>query len=510
MVNAEWQKLIQEKRAARDAGIPQEWRLPTSILSKVAEDSQISAFDLLDEAAVLTRLEREITEIASAQELVSKISSRELSSYDVCLAFCKRAAVAHQLTNSLTEIFFDKALRRARWLDEYQTREGKTIGPLHGLPITLKDMINVKGEFATMGFVSHLKHEPATENSVIVDILDAAGAVFYCKTNVPQTLFVSESYNNVFGLTLNPHRLCLSPGGSSSGEAAQIALRGSIMGIGSDIAGSVRVPALCVGAYGFKPTTNRIPWSKQAELIQKGWNGIFPTLGPLTHTPQDLNLFMKTVIQAQPWRHDHTAHSIPWQEVARKQKLTIGVWLEDPGFPVFPTQRRIMRDAVQKLRIAGHDNLAHKFLADAGEAPMPSLAHMNPADYLDEDFVADLDEALSVSAASLDYQEAWAQVWQNNKLDVVLSPACRGTAARHGEFGPLFYSIPWNLLDVNSCSPRTLPVVIHADSLMTVPRERYSLCIIDGAPAGLQVIGWRFQDEHVLMATEVIADALNR
>lgn len=104
MVNAEWQKLILEKRAARDAGIPQEWRLPTSILSKVAEDSQISAFDLLDEAAVLTRPEREITEIASAQELVSKISSRELSSYDVCLAFCKRAAVAHQLVCSRLDL----------------------------------------------------------------------------------------------------------------------------------------------------------------------------------------------------------------------------------------------------------------------------------------------------------------------------------------------------------------------------------------------------------------------
>src|SRR4051794_22678288 len=102
------------------------------------------------------------------------------------------------------------------------------------------------------------------------------------------------------------------------------------MGVGSDIAGSVRGPAILTGVFGFRPTVNRIPWAKQAELAQKGWTGIFPTLGPMTRSAEDLTLFMKTVIQSRPWMYDSTALAVPWHEVPKKEKLTIGVWLQDP------------------------------------------------------------------------------------------------------------------------------------------------------------------------------------
>ncbi|EXL55791.1 hypothetical protein FOCG_06333 [Fusarium oxysporum f. sp. radicis-lycopersici 26381] len=136
---------------------------------------------------------------------------------------------------------------------------------------------------------------------------------------------VCESFNNVFGRTLNPYKLCLSPGGSGAGEAAQLSLRGSIMGVKPDIAGSVRVPARFTGVYGFRPEVNRLPWSKQAELASKGWQVVQPTLSPMARTAQDLTLFMKIIIQVEPWRYDSTAFAVPWHDAPRKDKLTIGV-----------------------------------------------------------------------------------------------------------------------------------------------------------------------------------------
>lgn len=528
MAQVDWQQLIQQKRAARESLIPEEWKLPSHITTKVSPDSTHSAFDLLDEAALLTDRERDITESNTATSLVAKIAAGELSSYDVAVAFCKRAAVVHQLTNSLTEIFFDKALKRARWLDEYLAKEGKTIGPFHGLPITLKDMINVKGEYSTMGFVGHLKYPAAEEHAVIAEMLEAAGAVFYCKTNLPQTLFVCESFNNVFGQTLNPYKLCLSPGGSSSGEAAQIGLRGSLMGVGSDIAGSVRVPALLTGIYGFRPTVNRLPFSKQAELASKGWQGVQPTLGPMAHSAQDLTLFMKTIIEAEPWRYDSTAFAIPWHNVPRKDKLTIGLWSQDPEFPVYPPIARSIASAVDKLKAAGHTvkpieapptmkamkiamrwfaldqvNLPFQFLEAGGESPIADLAAMDPSQFLEPGFVADLAENIRISADIHDYREEWARIWRDAGIDVLLCPASRGCALPHGEFGPLMYTILWNLLDF----PSSVVPFGKADKTID-SRDGYDASGVDGAPTGFQLVGWRFQDEQTLMATEVIADAL--
>lgn len=97
------------------------------------------------------------------------------------------------------------------------------------------------------------------------------------------------------------------------------------MGVKPDIAGSVRVPARFTGVYGFRPEVNRLPWSKQAELASKGWQVVQPTLSPMARTAQDLTLFMKTIIQVEPWRYDSTAFAVPWHDAPRKDKLTIGV-----------------------------------------------------------------------------------------------------------------------------------------------------------------------------------------
>ena len=188
----------------------------------------------------------------------------------------------------------------------------------------------------------------------MVDILLENGAVLYVKTNIPQALATADSENNIFGRVLNPHKLTLTAGGSSGGEGALVGMRGSILGVGTDIGGSVRVPALCCGTYGFKSTEGRVPFGGQTNPFLDGWTGIMPTVGTLARSPRDLRLFLETVINSKPWNYDYTALAMPWHPTAKKDALTIGVIFECPTCPVQPPIMRTLKSATDKLKQAGH------------------------------------------------------------------------------------------------------------------------------------------------------------
>lgn len=274
---------------------------------------------------------------------------------------------------------------------------------------------------------------------------------------------------------MNPHKLSLTAGGSSSGEGALVGFRGSILGVGSDIGGSIRVPALNNGAFGFKPSAERVPYGGQQALIRKGWPGVLPCAGPLAHSAEDLTLFTKTVLQAKPWLTDSTALAIPWRNVPRNKKLTIGLFIEDPAFPVQPPVKRSLRVAAEKLRAAGHrivplttipstmagvqvavrsfsldtTNSIFKLLADAEEEPIKALTAMPLGAYLDNQASFDLEDMWRFVAERDDYRESWGKIWRNNALDVLLCPGYRGTAPPHDEFGIPAYTLIWNSIDVS-------------------------------------------------------------
>lgn len=145
-----------------------------------------------------------------------------------------------QLNCSL-EFFPEMALAQAKELDAYYEKNKKTVGPLHGLPISLKDQFRIKGLETSMGYVAWIgKYD--TKDSTLVTILRKAGAVFYVKTSVPQTLMVCETVNNIIGRTVNPRNKHWSCGGSSGGEGAMVGFRGGIIGVGTDI-----------GTFGYGP-----------------------------------------------------------------------------------------------------------------------------------------------------------------------------------------------------------------------------------------------------------------
>ncbi|KAJ9191165.1 hypothetical protein DTO164E3_8960 [Paecilomyces variotii] len=312
-----WEELVADKRARLEKTIPAEWKIQTL----PTEDSVI---DYPTKSGLLSAKELEITN-STATDLVAKLATGELKSYDVTLAFCKRAALAHQLLNCALEFFPDAALAQAKELDEYFEKNKKPIGPLHGLPISLKDQFRVKGFETSMGYVSWLgKYD--TDESIMVTLLRKAGAVFYVKTSVPQTLMVCETVNNIIGRTVNPRNKNWSCGGSSGGEGANVGFRGGVIGVGTDIGGSIRVPSAFNFLYGLRPSHGRMPYAKMANSME-GQETVHSVCGPIAHSVPDLKLFVTSVLSEEPWKYDSKVIPLPWrqnEEDIIKSKLSSG------------------------------------------------------------------------------------------------------------------------------------------------------------------------------------------
>ncbi|KAF5566634.1 general amidase, partial [Fusarium pseudoanthophilum] len=224
-----WQQVVAEKRRQRTRAIS---AFVTKHLS--AKEDRQDAYNA-------------IIQVDDITTLADKIRSGKLSSEDVTLAYITRK------TNCLTEILFDDALEQAQELDAYYAKEKKTKGPLHGVPISLKDQFNVKCYDTTLGYTSKA-FKPANDDAVLVKILKRLGAIIICKTNLPQSIMWAETDNPLWGLTENPIISGYTPGGSSGGESALIFAHGSLGGFGSDLGGSIRMPASMMGLYGFKPS----------------------------------------------------------------------------------------------------------------------------------------------------------------------------------------------------------------------------------------------------------------
>ena len=135
---ADWRTLAASKRESLAAKIPTEWRLPNSILSQISQSSNICVLDIPKTCGILTERELDLTERYDATALVEMMVKKETTSHEVTMAFCKRTAIAQQVTNCCTEIMFDEALERAKECDSYLATNGAPMGPVHGLPISLK------------------------------------------------------------------------------------------------------------------------------------------------------------------------------------------------------------------------------------------------------------------------------------------------------------------------------------------------------------------------------------
>lgn len=325
---------------------------------------------------------------------------------------------------------------------------------MHGLPISLKDNFNLVGLDSTVGFVSHVG-KPATYDAVLAELLREQGAVFYVKTNVPTAMMIAESVNNVFGRTVHPANRRVTSGGSSGGESALIAFGGSCLGVGSDIGGSLRIPAACTGIFTIKPSFGRFP-TLRCQSGMPGQEAVASINGPMARSLQDVETYTRTVVGAEPWRKDPRCLPIPWRSVSLPEvgkKLRIGVMYHDGMVLPTPPVRRALRSAVDALKAAGHEIvewspedqlqglqlLGRMFVADGGEAIRNELAKTGEPLRPEMDMYSSAKsltglEYWSLQAERQNFQKKYLDRWLEAKLDCLLCPVTPYSSVANGKF----------------------------------------------------------------------------
>jgi len=290
--------------------------------------------------------------LLSAISMANKVRSKELSSIELVEAHLAGIAEVNPKLNAFVQIDAENARQRARLIDEKLSR-GLILGPLHGVPLSIKSSIKVKGLRWESG--SKLRAGVvARTDAALVARLKNAGAIILGTTNCPELLMAWETDNLLYGQTNNPHDLTRTAGGSSGGEAAAIASGCSAGGVGSDGGGSIRVPAHFCGICGLKPTPGRIP-STGHFPISVGPFALLGVVGPMARTVADLKVLFE-VLQG-PDDGEPLAAPVPvrWPGLQELKRLKIGYFEDDGRTPVTAETRAAVRTAAEALKSAGFD-----------------------------------------------------------------------------------------------------------------------------------------------------------
>lgn len=542
----EWKPKVENYRRLLEGGIVPEYKikLPGSIESLASQG--FNPLKYLHQAKLLSDKEFEITD-STGSALVSKIALGQLSSVDVFNAFAKRAVIAHQFTNCALELFTEEGLERAKYLDDYFKKNGKTIGPLHGLPVSLKEQMSYKGKVTHGSYVSKITNV-TEEHSVTTQVLEKLGAVFYVRTNQPQTLMHLDSNNNFIGLSRNPYNLGLSSGGSSSGEGSIVGFGGSPLGVGTDIGGSIRAPAAYSGCHGLRPTTRRLS-TRGGVSSNLGQESVPSVSGPMSRSIDDIDLYMKTYInQGKPWELDAWCIPLPWKEVLKPEPkdLTIAVMYDDGLVKVSPPIQRAMKQVILKLANAGAkivefkpirtveayetinklyncdgNSMQRKLLGDSGE-PLAKLTKWC-LNYGDGDKVYSVPENRKLNDIRDSLRQEYTTYLVENKIDFILCPTYNNVAPQPECVYNWSYTSLFNLLDfptlafqtgmfqdpkLDTWDPDHQNYKYRSD-LEKLECNNYDPEIFKGAPIGLQLAGKRYSDESVVAAGKTIIEILD-
>ncbi|THY78167.1 amidase [Aureobasidium pullulans] len=550
----DWRQIATQKRDSVLALIPEEWRIPAP--PSVDEQRDVTGKFIQQ---YLNTQEIEITE-TDAVGIVEKTSNGTWTAVAVTKAFCHRSAIAHQLVNCLHEIFYDAAIESAQELDQYFAAHKKPIGPLHGLPISLKDQFHVKGVETSMGYVGWIgtfQGEKGTGKekvyeSEMVKELRNLGAVLYVKTAVPHTLMCGETTNNIIDYCWNPTNRNLSSGGSSGGEGALISLKGSPLGFGTDIGGSIRIPAAFNGLFGLRPSSGRLPYEGMANSFD-GAPSILSVVGPLSSSSAGLKLAVQSILQTEPWQRDPRVHPLPWrneQEEAAKQlaqdkKLTFAVLKHDGLCAPHPPIKRALEETVQKLESLGHKVIewqppSHSKLQDicvkawgydggadaarafalSGEDPKPNIMFEEAPQANATDIMRNQVEKRDAEKEYMEYWNSTSQLTGTGRpVDAIISPLAPFTAARPNKYTSYSYSVWVNVLDYSSAIVPVTKVDKNVDKDYTdfkpvsetdaKTQATYDPEIYDGAHVSLQVVCRRLEEEKVLAISEYVYQTIH-
>ncbi|XP_049479452.1 fatty-acid amide hydrolase 1-like [Panthera uncia] len=284
------------------------------------------------------------------ETLVQKLQDEELSVESVLCSYLEEALKVHQEVNCLTD-FLGECEEQLQALKKLKKTER---GLLYGVPVSLKDPYDCKGHDSTCGLTQFLE-KPAAKDGVIVQVLKAQGAIPFVKTNIPQTMYSFYCSNPIYGQTLNPLNLKKTPGGSSGGEGALLAKGGSILGMGTDTAGSIRIPASFCGICGLRTTGYRLSFSGVSSAV-KGKKSVTTVAGPMARDVESLALCLRALLSEDMHRLDPTVPFMPFREevYSSNQHLRIGFCETDGFTQPSPSMARAVRLTSRLLQDAGH------------------------------------------------------------------------------------------------------------------------------------------------------------
>ncbi|KAI1622023.1 amidase signature domain-containing protein [Exophiala viscosa] len=551
----EWQGIAKDARSKVLDAIPSTWCLDSKWTSQTAS----SVIDIPRNSGVLTKRQLDITD-QSLVQLVVNLARGILTSVEVTEAFCARAAIAHQLarlrfprqTNCLTAFFPEEAIDAAKACDAHYAATGKVIGPLHGIPLAIKDQYNVKGHPSTLGYIANYGNA-AQDDAAIVKVLRDSGAVIFAKTTMPQTGMALETTSNLWGRTINPYNRELASGGSSGGDAVLVAMRGSPVSPSSDIGGSIRAPAAFNGHYSIRPSADRICKTGMATTLS-GQISIKVSCGPVCHSLDDLKLFIKVINAYPSMQFAPGVVPLPWRDVETpKRKLTFALWDFDSVCMPHPPILRALKETANKLTAAGHEvvNVDLPFdcwtvalttwkiyfqtgavemkakLAEGGEDMLPSLKYHLEAFGIKPLSAA---EAFGLNREMSEYKTAMSHWWSTSSsrtdsgrpFDAIIAPVHPSTSYPHNFASWWGYTTIWNILDYPSL---TIPIKKFKISPETDPKdldyrpmdnkfdkatyEMYDPELFANQPVCLQVVGRPFQDEEIVAVAEVFDGVVN-
>ena len=400
----------------------------------------------------------------SAVQQARLMASGEVSSEELIRAHLDQIQRVNPVLNAVVEILDDRALAAARTADAKRAR-GERLRPLEGVPFSVKDSIEVEGTICSAGTLGFRNAPRSKCDATLVARLRSAGAIPIARTNLPDLLFAFESDNLIFGRTNNPYDPSRTSGGSSGGEAALIAACGSPFGLGSDAAGSVRVPAHFCGIASLKPTSGRL--SRTGHVPPAGgWIEMLWQIGPMARWVEDLDAAMRAMCGPDP--EDRSVVEMPYNDPAqvRVSELRI-LHYEDIHDPRL-SHRRAYELEMKILGADGGDGL-REFLGYIGSTETHGL----------------LEGWLSKLAQYRTDARGFARYWQeldefNNGMfallrdyDAIISPVCENVALPHGTsirddiFPGFGYTMIHNLTGWpaavvrNGTSPEGLPVGVQ-------------------------------------------------
>lgn len=460
----------------------------------------------------------------SAAEMAAAVRQKQVSPRELVEAHLKRIDQLNPRLNALVCVDREGALRAA---DEAELALAgrmdavQPLGPLHGVPVTLKSCIDVAGWSCEAG--SRLRAGyVASSDAPLAQRLRKAGAIFLGNTNTPEFLMAYETDNSLYGRTNNPWDLARTPGGSSGGEASAIAAGLSAAGVGSDGGGSIRIPAHYSGICGLKPTPGRIPATGHFP-VSAGPFALIGVVGPMARAVEDLKVLFE--VMAGPDDGDPSSAPVPlrWPNETEARQAQIGVFEEGGGIPVAEVTQAAVRRVAEWLRLDGYTVepfipllpgglerarvLWWNIFVRTGAALINSTAEGRQGE-----FSPILREFLGIAAkdgplSGEEMLETWIDrdklrgrlLEQMQRYRVFICPVCSIPAFRHGER-------EW---EVGGCKLAYLDVMSYTQWFNILGNPAAVVPVgqsPEGLPVGVQIVGRPFEEELVL----TVAGAIER